>query len=208
MSTIITDVIDHLAGIRPGSSLDRLRDQRPQARENAQKSYLALFEPEVSGNVTALERFAIATFVVWYDFGSDPVFTFALVSAVSVLIIACPCALGLATPLSIMVGTGKGAESGILIRSAEALETAHKLQTVILDKTGTITRGQPALTDVVVQNGLGETDFLQLVASAEKKDLESRTIERYEERFQIFLALALLCLSLEFVLTDRSKQKP
>ncbi len=118
--------------------------------------------------VPAVIFIAIATFVVWYDFGSDPVFTFALVSAVSVLIIACPCALGLATPLSIMVGTGKGAENGILIRSAEALETAHKLQTLILDKTGTITKGQPALTDIVVKNGFAEDDFLQLVASAER----------------------------------------
>ena len=77
----------------------------------------------------------VATFIVWFQFGPDPAFTFALVSGVSVLIIACPCALGLATPLSIMVGTGKGAQNGILIRSAEALETAHKLQTLVLDKT-------------------------------------------------------------------------
>ena len=111
---------------------------------------------------------AIATFVAWYDFGPSPAFTFALVSAVSVLIIACPCALGLATPLSIMVGTGKGAENGILIRSAEALETAHKLQTIVLDKTGTITRGEPALTDIVALDGFGEDELLRLVASAER----------------------------------------
>ncbi len=117
--------------------------------------------------VPAAVFIAIGTFVIWFDFGPAPAFTFALVSAVSVLIIACPCALGLATPLSIMVGTGKGAENGVLIRSAEALETAHKLNAVVLDKTGTITKGAPALTDVVT-DGLDEEAFLRLVASAER----------------------------------------
>src|SRR3546814_3905030 len=92
----------------------------------------------------------------------------ALVAAVAVLIIACPCALGLATPLSIMVGTGKGATHGILIRSAEALETAHKLDTVILDKTVTITKGKPALTAVPVLPGPSEAELVRLVASAEQ----------------------------------------
>jgi len=111
---------------------------------------------------------SVWTFVAWFLVGPAPAFTFALVAAVAVLIIACPCALGLATPLSIMVGTGKGATSGILIRSAEALETAHKLDTVILDKTGTITKGAPALTDVVVAGPTAEGDLLRLVASAER----------------------------------------
>ena len=89
-------------------------------------------------------------------------------SAVAVLIIACPCALGLATPLSIMVGTGKGAQAGILIRSAEALETAHKLDTIVLDKTGTITAGKPALTDVVHRSAAStRPTLLRLVAAAE-----------------------------------------
>ncbi|MFJ8114036.1 heavy metal translocating P-type ATPase [Streptomyces sp. NPDC096132] len=110
---------------------------------------------------------AIGTFAVWFALGPSPALTLALVSAVAVLIIACPCALGLATPLSVMVGTGKGAQSGILIRSAEALETAHKLDTVVLDKTGTITAGKPVLTDVRPVGGFDDTELLRLVAAAE-----------------------------------------
>jgi len=117
--------------------------------------------------VPAVIFITIATFVVWFTLGPTPAFIFSLTSAVAVLIIACPCALGLATPLSVMVGTGKGAQSGVLIRTAEALETAHKLDTLVLDKTGTITRGMPALTDVVPTNGIKEPEFLRLVASAE-----------------------------------------
>jgi Cu+-exporting ATPase len=117
--------------------------------------------------VPAVIAIAIATFAIWFTAGPAPALTLALVSAIAVLIIACPCALGLATPLSIMVGTGKGARSGILIRSAEALETAQKLDTVVLDKTGTITAGRPALTDVRPAAGFTGDELLALAAAAE-----------------------------------------
>ena len=110
---------------------------------------------------------AIATFVVWYFAGPEPVMTHAIVSFVAVLVIACPCALGLATPTAIMVGTGKGAEAGILIRNGEALETAGKVGVLVIDKTGTITRGTPELTDVTVLNGHDEAELLRLVGGAE-----------------------------------------
>ncbi|MCH8813664.1 MAG: heavy metal translocating P-type ATPase [Chloroflexi bacterium] len=118
--------------------------------------------------VPAVIFIAIVTFVVWFNFGPEGALTFALVTAVTVLVIACPCALGLATPLSIMVGTGKGAENGILIRSAEALETAHKMNAIILDKTGTITEGKPSLTDLQSTGVVSEDELLRLVASAER----------------------------------------
>jgi Cu+-exporting ATPase len=119
--------------------------------------------------VPAVVAIAILTFASWYILGPSPAFTYSLVAAVSVLIIACPCALGLATPLSIMVSTGKGAQAGVLIRSAQALESAHKIDEVILDKTGTITEGKPILTDVIPLAGFESDQLLLLVATAERE---------------------------------------
>jgi len=110
---------------------------------------------------------AIVTFVVWLSVGPEPRFAHALVNAVAVLIVACPCALGLATPMAIMVGTGRGARAGILIRNAEALEIFCKVDTLIIDKTGTLTEGKPTLSSVIAQPGIDESDLLQLVASLE-----------------------------------------
>ncbi|MAT43730.1 MAG: copper-translocating P-type ATPase [Anaerolineaceae bacterium] len=135
------------------------------------KAPIARLADTISGFfVPVVMILAILTFVIWFDFGPQPQLVYALVTAVSVLIIACPCALGLATPMSLMVGIGKGAENGILIRSGEALQTAQAIKTVVLDKTGTITKGKPELTDIVVakqQKDMTEDELLKLAASVE-----------------------------------------
>ena len=111
---------------------------------------------------------ALAAFAIWYYFGPEPRLAYALIVAVSVLIIACPCALGLATPMSIMVATGKGATMGVLFKNAEAIETMRKIDTLVVDKTGTLTMGKPKLTDVVPSGTISEERLLLLAASIEK----------------------------------------
>ena len=118
--------------------------------------------------VPAVIGVAALVFAVWLAFGPDPSYVTAILTAVAVLIIACPCAMGLATPTAIMVGTGKGAELGVLIRSAEALERAHGVDVVVLDKTGTLTRGRPTVTSVGADAGMEENDLLSLAASVER----------------------------------------
>ena len=110
---------------------------------------------------------AIITFITWYFAGPAPALTYAILNFVAVLIIACPCALGLATPTAIMVGTGKGAEHGVLIRSAETLERSHKIRAVLLDKTGTLTQGEPKVTDIIALPSSSQEEILRLAASAE-----------------------------------------
>ena len=139
--------------------------------EDAQgsKAPMQRMADEISGYfVPAVLVVALLTFVGWLLFGPEPLrLTFAVQTAIAVLIIACPCALGLATPTAIMVGTGKAAEHGILIRGGEALEQARKIDAIVLDKTGTLTRGKPAVTQVLATSGLSEDDLLRLAAAAE-----------------------------------------
>nr|WP_312578892.1 heavy metal translocating P-type ATPase [Sedimentibacter sp.] len=138
--------------------------------EDAQgsKAPIAKLADVISGYfVPVVIILSIVSALAWYFFGGQST-VFALTIFISVLVIACPCALGLATPTAIMVGTGKGAENGVLIKSGVALETTHKIKTIVFDKTGTITEGKPKVTDIVTANGISENDLLQLTASAEK----------------------------------------
>ncbi|MFZ3231516.1 MAG: heavy metal translocating P-type ATPase [Pseudobdellovibrio sp.] len=118
--------------------------------------------------VPAVISISVITFIIWYLIGPEPRLTFALVNAIAVLIIACPCALGLATPMSVMVGTGKGAQNGILIKNAEALEVLAKVNTLVVDKTGTLTQGKPSLASVMATSKISEIEVLKIAAALEK----------------------------------------
>jgi Cu+-exporting ATPase len=149
---------------------DTVLAQIIQMVERAQAAKLpiqALVDRVTAWFVPAVMGIALATFLVWLGFGPEPALTFALVNAVAVLIIACPCAMGLATPTSIMVGTGRGAEMGILFRNGEALQTLRDANVIALDKTGTLTKGRPELTDLVTVDGFGRDEVLALVAAVE-----------------------------------------
>lgn len=141
---------------------------------------------KVSGYfVPAVVLVAVASFISWGIFGPDPRLAHALVNAVAVLIIACPCALGLATPMAIMVGTGRGAHAGVLVKNAEALEKMEKVDTLVLDKTGTLTEGKPRLTGVLATGGTAELDLLLMVAAVERSSehpLAAAIVKGAEER--------------------------
>src|SRR5215472_2684766 len=142
--------------------------------------------------VPAVVIVAVLTFVAWALFGPPPAMSFALVNAVAVLIIACPCALGLATPMSIMVGTGRGARAGVLVKSAETLEVMEKVHALVVDKTGTLTEGKPRLTGVVATGAVGEHELLRLAASLERGSehpLATAIVSGAEERGLVLVAV-------------------
>jgi len=150
---------------------DTLLSQIVQMVASAQRSRAPIqrLADQVAGwFVPAVILVALAAFAAWAVFGPEPRFAYGLVAAVSVLIIACPCALGLATPMSIMVGVGRGAQAGVLIRNAEALERMEKIDTLVVDKTGTLTEGKPKLTGIVPVAGVTEDEALRLAASLER----------------------------------------
>ncbi len=150
---------------------DTMLSQIVQLVAEAQRSRAPIqrLADQVSGwFVPAVIGVALLAFIAWSIWGPEPRFSFGLVAAVSVLIIACPCALGLATPMSIMVGVGRGAQAGVLIKNAEALEHMEKVDTIIVDKTGTLTEGRPAVTAIVPAPGWAEADVLRLAASVER----------------------------------------
>jgi P-type Cu+ transporter len=150
---------------------DTLLSQIVQMVADAQRSRAPiqrLADQVASWFVPAVILVAIAAFVAWAWFGPEPRMAFGLVAAVSVLIIACPCALGLATPMSIMVGVGRGAQAGVLIKNAEALERMEKIDTLVVDKTGTLTEGRPKVVAIVPAAGFEEDEVLRLAASVEQ----------------------------------------
>jgi Cu+-exporting ATPase len=150
---------------------DTMLSQIVQLVAEAQRSRAPIqrLADQVSGwFVPAVILVAVLAFVAWSVWGPEPRFSFGLIAAVSVLIIACPCALGLATPMSIMVGVGRGAQAGVLIKNAEALEHMEKVDTMVVDKTGTLTKGRPAVTAIVPAPGWTEAEVLRLAASVER----------------------------------------
>ncbi|HEY6026274.1 MAG TPA: heavy metal translocating P-type ATPase, partial [Pseudolabrys sp.] len=150
---------------------DTLLSQIVQMVATAQRSRAPIqrLADQVAGwFVPAVIAAALAAFAAWSVYGPEPHFAFALVAAVSVLIIACPCALGLATPMSIMVGVGRGAQAGVLIKNAEALERMEKIDTLVIDKTGTLTEGKPKVVAIAPASGFDEPQVLQLAASVER----------------------------------------
>ena len=142
--------------------------QMVAAAQRSRAPIARLADQVASWFVPAVIAAAVVAFAAWSIYGPEPRFTFGLVAAVSVLIIACPCALGLATPMSIMVGVGRGAQAGVLVKNAQALELMEKADTLVVDKTGTLTEGNPKLVALIPTGGCAEAEVLRLAASAER----------------------------------------
>lgn len=163
-----------------------------ETAQGAKLPIQALVDKVTGWFVPAVIAAAVATFGVWFLFGPDPAMSFALVNAVAVLIIACPCAMGLATPTSIMVGTGRAAEMGVLFRKGDALQTLRDASVIALDKTGTLTEGRPELTDFIVADGFDEAEVLGLIAAVETRSEHpvAEAIVRAAEKRGLTLATA------------------
>jgi Cu+-exporting ATPase len=172
---------EHVGGDTVLGQIVKMVSEAQRSRAPIQK----LADKVSSYFVPAVIVIAIATFVAWYVWGPEPRLSFALVNAVAVLIIACPCALGLATPMAIMVGTGRGASAGVLIKNAEALETLEQTTTLIIDKTGTLTEGKPRVVSIVTAPGFDGSEVLTLAASLERLSehpIASAVVKSAEER--------------------------
>ncbi len=151
---------------------DTLLSQIIEMVNNASRSRAPIqnLADKISGYfVPVVIAISILTFIVWMIWGPDPKLVYAFVNAIAVLIIACPCALGLATPMSVMVGVGKGAKLGVLIKNAEALEKMNQVDVVIIDKTGTVTEGRPSVEKIAFASGFKEDDLIQIVASVNQQ---------------------------------------
>jgi len=158
-----------MTATRVGSDTVLARIVKMVAEAQRSRAPIQALADQVAGYfVPAVLAISLVTFLLWSAFGPEPRLAFAIVNAVAVLIIACPCALGLATPMSVMVGIGRGAQAGILIRNAEAIEVMEKVTTVVVDKTGTLTEGKPRLTEVIAADGTSENDLLLAAASIEQ----------------------------------------
>ena len=176
---------DHVGSETVLAQIVRMVSQAQRSRAPIQR----LADKVAAVFVPAVIAVAVLTFIVWYFVGPQPRLAHAIVNAVAVLIIACPCALGLATPMAIMVGTGRGAHSGVLVRKAEALETMEKVDTIVVDKTGTLTEGTPMLESVSELGEFNQDDLLRLVASLERASehpLASAIVRAAESKHLVF----------------------
>jgi Cu+-exporting ATPase len=180
-----------MRAVKTGDSTVLAQISRMVAQAQGSKAPIQRLADRVAGVfVPVVIAIAAVTFIVWKLAGPEPSTTHAVLRSVAVLIVACPCAMGLATPTAIMVGTGRGAEMGILVKGGEVLELAHKVTTVVLDKTGTLTLGQMSVTEVVPEDGVSADELLSLAASAERGSEHpvARAVVRHAQSHDVHIA--------------------